>query len=67
MADMVMYNGRAVPRNGFRAFVFDINLNKRLVNSYDEYEDLVSSGIWFSNKEIAEKIKAQKKKKKGDE
>ena len=46
----VMYQGRWVSRNHFRVFVYKLN-EQKLANSYDEYEKLIESGLWFSSKE----------------
>lgn len=43
----VLYLGRWVPRDSFRAFVYNSS-DKKLCNSYDEYQSLVSSGSWFA-------------------
>jgi hypothetical protein len=64
--EMVIYNGRAVSRKNFRAFIFSVNGERKLVNSYDEFEDHIGTGIWFPSKESVEQVKS-KKKKKGDE
>lgn len=48
----VLYLGRWVSREHFRAFVYNKE-GKKLVNSYDEFSKLISSGIWE-----AEPIKA---------
>ncbi len=47
-----LYNGRWVLKHNFRAFVYSAD-NKKLANSYKEYEDLINSGLWFSNQEDA--------------
>ena len=46
----VMYLGRWVSRNNFRAFVYSEN-GQKLANSYDEYIKLIESGSWFSCRE----------------
>lgn len=43
----VLYLGRWVPRDSFRAFVYNSG-DKKLCNSYDEYQLSVSSGQWFA-------------------
>ena len=47
----VFYNNRWVDKEHFRAFVYNANKEQRLAKSYKEYEDLIASGLWFSNKE----------------
>ncbi len=46
----VMYLGRWVNRNNFRAFVYNKN-GQKLANSYDEYIKMIESGSWFSCRE----------------
>lgn len=51
----VLYQGRLVDRDTFRAFVYDAEGTQVLAQNYDEYQKLVGSGIWFSTQ--AEAIK----------
>lgn len=44
------YLGRWVDKSHFRAFVYDKSGNQKLANSYDEFESLTHSGIWFASK-----------------
>lgn len=48
--ELVLYQGKQVPREHFRVFVYDKDNNKKLANTYDEYLDLTSSGLWFDEK-----------------
>ncbi len=43
----VLYLGRWVSREHFRAFVYNEN-GQYLAKSYDEYSKLISSGLWQS-------------------
>ncbi len=45
----VPYLGRWVDREHFRAFVYDRNSQQKLAKSYDEFERLIASGIWFDS------------------
>lgn len=45
----VLYLGRWVSREFFRAFVFNSS-GQHLANSYDEFSELISSGAWFAEK-----------------
>ena len=64
MSEMVLYRGRHVPKESFRAFVYGKDNSIRLAKSWDEYEILVSSGLWSSEiKTIEEPIKEERKKK----
>jgi hypothetical protein len=46
----VLYQGRWVSRAHFRVFVYNAD-GQKLANSYDEYSNLIESGLWFSSKE----------------
>src|SRR5689334_25353064 len=54
----VIYQGRQVPIEGFRVFVYDRDGNKKLVNSWPSYQVALASGLWFSTSEDAQKIDA---------
>lgn len=45
----VLYQGRWVSREHFRAFVYN-STGEKLAKSYQEFSDLISSGVWFSDK-----------------
>lgn len=47
----VMYDGRLVPKAHFRVFIYNSKGEEKLVNSWDEYEKEISSGLWFAKKE----------------
>jgi hypothetical protein len=53
MDNQVLYQGRWVNKDNFRAFVYNAE-SQKLANSYDEYKDLIESGLWFTSKEIKE-------------
>jgi hypothetical protein len=56
--EQFLYLGRWVNKNGFRAFVYDRKGNTKLANTFQEFEDLTSSGLWFASKpEASEKRK----------
>lgn len=48
----VIYLGRSVPRQWFRAFVYNACGDKKLANSYDEYMQFKAFG-WFDSVEDA--------------
>lgn len=48
--EQVNYLGRWVDKTTFRAYVYNAD-SEKLVNSYSEYEDLISSGLWFPEKD----------------
>ena len=43
----VLYLGRWVSKKHFRTFVYNKN-EQKLANSYEEYSELISSGLWFN-------------------
>ncbi len=43
-----IYLGRIVDKNHFRAVVYGMNGEKKLVKSWDEFEAAMESGLWFS-------------------
>lgn len=47
------YLGRWVDKKHFRAFVYNES-GEKLAGSYEEYEKLISSGLWFSTKKESE-------------
>ena len=59
----VMYLGRWVDKELFRAFVYKIGGEKKLAKSYQEFESFISTGIWFDsiNNVPKEEIKSSRK------
>jgi hypothetical protein len=69
--DCVYYNGRMVPREGFRAFVYCTDGKVKVTNSWIEYEAHISTGVWFPSKDEIPKLdcdeeKSKSKRKGGD-
>lgn len=56
------YLGRWVNKDQFRAYVYNDKGDQKLADSYHEYEQLISSGLWFAVK--PEKIVAVSKERK---
>lgn len=52
----VFYNGRWVDKEYFRAFVYSTT-EQKLAQSYKEYEELIATGLWFDNRDLAHKVK----------
>ncbi len=48
-----IYLGQIVDKQHFRTFVYAMNGDKKLVESWDEYEQHMESGLWFSTQEDA--------------
>jgi hypothetical protein len=46
--EQVLYLGRWVDKQTFCAFVYDVGGNEKLAKSYDEYQSLVGSGLYFA-------------------
>lgn len=44
----VLYLGRSIAKEGFRAFVYGVNDQRKLVNSWHEFEAAMASGVWFA-------------------
>lgn len=68
-----IYLGRIVKKENFRAFIYGPNGTSKLVESWDDFENAMASGLWFATREDAqvsivapEKPKRVRKAKKGD-
>ena len=48
-----VYLGRIVEKEHFRTFVYAPDGKQKLVESWDEFERCMESGLWFSTKEDA--------------
>lgn len=48
-----IYLGQIVDKKHFRTFVYSMDGAKKLVESWDEYERHMESGLWFSTQEDA--------------
>ena len=59
--DQFEYLGRWANKAHFRAFVYNEKGEQKLANSYNEFELLTSSGIWFASKQIASQGKRKHK------
>lgn len=57
--EQVEYLGRWVPKEHFRAFVYGVDNKMQLARTWDEYQELISSGVWFSTKERVEENTTQ--------
>lgn len=62
--DQVYYDGRWVSKENFRVFVYNEAGMQKLVNSYDEYEKALATGIWYAQKDkIDRRVKRERKPK----
>lgn len=59
--DQVQYLGRWVNKEHFRAFVYNEKGEQQLAKSYEHFESLIGSGVWF-----AEPVDASHKRKHKD-
>jgi hypothetical protein len=64
-----LYLGRPVSKENFRAFIYAPDGRQRLVESWDEFEANMQSGVWFAtrndaivSKQSAPKPKTRQKK-----
>ncbi len=46
-----IYLGQIVDKKHFRTFIYAVGGAKKLVESWDEYEAHMESGLWFSTQE----------------
>lgn len=59
---MVQYDGRYVPKKGFRTFIYGFDNTVKLVNSWEEYEQDMCSGLWFAKaSDVPANLKSKKK------
>lgn len=65
-SDQVEYQGRWVPKEHFRVFVYNKS-GERLVNSYEEYQEALASGLWFSTQDNVPSFKLKKVKADGSD
>lgn len=57
-----IYQGRLVSKENFRAFIYAPGGHQRLVESWDEFEASMQSGLWFATREeVAEASKPKPK------
>lgn len=53
-----IYLDRIVEKKNFRAFIYGANGERRLVESWEEFEANMQSGVWFATVEDAQASKA---------
>jgi hypothetical protein len=58
----IYYLGRWVDREFFRVFVYN-KREKKLAKNYEEYEELIASGLWFDSVENIPKEDLKRKSK----
>lgn len=51
------YLGRLVPKKGFRAFVYDMDGNQKISESWGDFLNHTGSGVWFDTREAAAEAK----------
>lgn len=58
------YNGRNLSqydKDKFRAYIYANNGDRKLVNSWNEFEQHMQTGLWFANKEDIKDTESQLK------
>lgn len=45
----VEYQGRMVKRHPFRAFIYSLDGKRKLVESYEDFQNALGSGLWFES------------------
>ncbi len=60
--EYIKYRGMPFPKKHFRTTVYGANKAKKVANSWEEYQDLVATGLWFDDKKKVEQIMAAQKK-----
>lgn len=63
--ETVVYQGRVIDKKNFRMFLYGANNEKKLVNSWDEYQEAIQSGVWHSmpSKVLKNDVQPKKRKK----
>ncbi len=51
LLDHVLFKGKMVPKANFRTFLFNKKGEQCLANTWDEYQNRIESGIWFSERQ----------------
>lgn len=59
MNDYVTYLGRTVLRENFRTYVYGQDSQKKLVNSWNQFQEAIGSGLWHAEKQLP--LKPRKK------
>ena len=57
----VLYLGRVVPKKNFRTYIYGTDGLSHLVNSWQEFEEHISTGVWFDTLEKSKGIKKKGK------
>ena len=56
--EAAVYMGKVVDKKTFRVFVYSPEGAQKLVESWESYQNLMASGLWFSTKEEAKNAKS---------
>lgn len=59
--DQVQYMGKWFNKKTFRTFVYNHTGAQKLAENYEQYEDLITSGLWFDTKQAASTLKRKQK------
>ena len=61
--EYIKYRGMPFPKKHFRTTVYGANKARKVANSWEEYQDLVATGLWFDDKRKVEEMTAANEKK----
>lgn len=61
-----IYQGRIVSKKNFRTFIFASDGSQKLVESWDEYQAHMQTGVWFSSLEDIKPKTRQRRSKKAE-
>ena len=56
--ESVLYQGRLVEKEFFRAFVYSRDGTTKLANSWDEFLYLIGTGLWHASLEDVKKLES---------
>ena len=56
-----LYQGRLVSKENFRTFIYAADCSQKLVESWDEYEQHMETGVWFATRKDAANCVAKPK------
>lgn len=59
--EQINFLGKWVSKEHFRTFVYNENGDAKLARNYQEYESLMSSGLWFDDKLECAPVKRKQK------
>lgn len=55
--ETAVYLGNIIPKAHFRAFIYNVSGEKKLIDGWGNFEAHMATGIWFAKEEEAKSIK----------